>query len=464
MKLLDTIAAVSTPRGKGGVALIRISGSDALRIGEQVFATASATPLSALPPNQMCYGTVYAKDASGARTAIDDGMAVCFHAPRSFTGEDTVEITCHGGVLITARVLSAVLAAGARPAEAGEFTRRAFLCGKLDLSEAEALGKLLEAQNDNQLLLARNGMRGILTDRTSEFYQSLLTLLGSIYARIDFPDEDLGEMQTEQMTCVLKETRDAIRRLADTYRTGRAVQEGISTVLCGRTNAGKSSVYNRLAGYDAAIVTDIAGTTRDLLRDTVTVGKTTLRLCDTAGLRDTTDTVESIGIRRSLDAIREAELILAVFDASCAPTEEDMQLIETLSTLSTPVIALLNKSDANTHCFDSLLPQHFSRVVSLSAKSGDGFDALAKAVDDLFIDPDIELGQDAIVADARQYAALVRTADSLDTAYHAMSCGVSLDLCCIDVEAAMVALSELEGREVGEEIVSEIFSKFCVGK
>ena len=462
MKIFDTIAAISSPLGKGGVALLRISGSEATSIADKVFVPKSKKALSECEHAKMTYGNIYERTANGEIRCIDDGMAVVFRAPHSFTGEDTVEITCHGGRLITKCVLEAILAAGARPAEAGEFTRRAFLAGKLDLTEAEALGSLLEAENTNQLSLARNGMRGTLTAKTRALYEDLRAILGSVYARIDFPDEDLADMTSADMSAHLEDTLGKTRKLAATYRTGRAVNDGIKTVICGPANAGKSSVYNRLTGEESAIVTDIAGTTRDILRDTVTLGKTTLRIADTAGLRTTDDTVESIGIQKALSEIESAELILAVFDSSRALTKDDLELLERLKAHRAPTVILENKSDidgSHETRFDT-----FDHVISISAKTGEGFDTLENTVDALFIDGDIDIASDAIVADARQYTALLRGADALERAIAAIADGVSLDLCCIDIEDAMQSLGELEGREVGEDIVAEIFSKFCVGK
>lgn len=462
MKIFDTIAAISSPLGKGGVALLRISGSEATKIADKVFVPKSKKTLSECEHAKMVYGNIYERTPNGETRCIDDGMAVVFRAPHSFTGEDTVEITCHGGKLITKCVLEAILAAGARPAEAGEFTRRAFLAGKLDLTEAEALGSLLEAENTNQLSLARNGMRGTLTAKTRTLYEDLRAILGSVYARIDFPDEDLADMSSADMKAILEATLEKTRALATTYRTGRAVNDGIKTVICGPANAGKSSVYNRLTGEDSAIVTDIAGTTRDILRDTVTLGRTTLRIADTAGLRATEDTVESIGIKKALAEIDSAELILAVFDSSADLTQDDEELLERLKALSAPTIILENKSDISESKQERF--SDFERVIAISAKRGEGFDALAECVDKLFIDGDIDISSDAIVADARQYTALLRGADALERAIESIADGVSLDLSCIDIEDAMQALGELEGREVGEDIVSEIFSKFCVGK
>ena len=465
MNLFDTIAAISTPYGKGGVAMIRISGAEAVSVASRVFVTASGKSLCDTEHAKAVYGEIFMPDGKArGENSIDDGIAVVFRAPHSFTGEDTVEITCHGGILVTQKVLSAVLCAGARAAEAGEFTRRAYVSGKMKLTEAEALGNLLESRSESQLLLARSGMRGKLSARMEALYNSLRDVLSGIYAVIDFPDEDLSEMSREEMETEISGVLDGIRHLCNTYGTGRAVTEGISTVICGRTNAGKSSVYNRLLGYDAAIVTDIEGTTRDVLRENVSVGKVMLSLCDTAGLRSTDDKVESIGIERSLKEMDNAELILAVFDGSSLPTDDDRELVQRIKATGKSAIALINKSDLSCgrEFFD--LCNGFARAVSVSAESGDGFDELTSAIEELFIDGEIDMANDAVVTGARQYAALNSSAELLEKAVGDMKNGVSLDACCVGVECAMSALGEVDGREIGEEIVAQIFSRFCVGK
>lgn len=467
MKILDTVAAVSTPYGKGGVALIRISGADAVAIADRVFRAKSGRTLCELEHAKMVYGEFFMPDAErGSANGIDDGMAVVFRAPRSFTGEDTVELTCHGGVLVTRKLLSAVLLAGARAAEAGEFTRRAYVSGKLALSEAEALGNLLDARSESQLALARSGMKGKLSSKINELYLGLRSVLSSVYAFIDFPDEDLSEMSREDIERELCKILEGIRALCATYGTGRAVSEGIPTVICGRTNAGKSSVYNRILGYDAAIVTDIEGTTRDILRETATLGKATLLLCDTAGLRSTEDKVESIGIERSLREIEEAELVLAVFDGSREPNAEDEALAMRVAASQKPSVALINKSDVDADKSQRLLKlcESFSAAVTLSAVTGEGFDRLADAIDSLFIDGRIDIENDAVVTGARQYAALRSGEELLHKALCDISSGMSLDACCVGVECAMSALGEVDGREIGDQIVADIFSRFCVGK
>jgi tRNA modification GTPase len=465
MKLYDTIAAVSTPRGKGGVALIRISGSDAVAVAQRVFVPASKKPFSEIPAGKMVYGDIrMPEDPDAAR--LDDGMAVFFRAPHSYTGEDTVEITCHGGILITEAVLSAVLIAGARPAEAGEFTRRAFVNGKLALSEAEALGSLLEAKTEAQMRLSRSGMDGRLSSRIDALSGKLRHVLASVYARIDYPDEDLADLSDEEMHALLAQIRADAARLSETYRTGRAAMEGIDTVICGPANAGKSSLYNALVGREAAIVTDIAGTTRDMLSETVALGNVTLRLTDTAGLRETSDRVEQIGIDRARRAMDRAELILAVVDASREPDAESEALLADLRDRSAECVILLNKSDAGKTASWDGLTAGFSHVLAISLLSNpeESVLLLRETAEAMFTDGSIDLSRDAVVANARQYASLVSAIAALDRAMEAIACGMAADLYCMDAEGALAAFGELDGKEVGEAIVSEIFSKFCVGK
>ncbi len=460
----DTIAAVSTARGKGGVALLRVSGNDAIRICEDVFSPRSGRPLSEIAPRMAVYGSIYIKEANGKRVAVDDGIATVFYAPASFTGEDTVEITCHGGILLTETVLTALFAAGARPAEAGEFTRRAFLNGKLGLSSAEALGDLLEACSREQILLAHNGMNGRTEQTSRAFFDRLARVLASVYACIDYPDEDLAEMSREEILAELESCLSDLEHFADTYRTGHAVAEGVRTVICGLPNVGKSSLYNRIVGREAAIVTDVEGTTRDLLTETVALGRVTLRLCDTAGLHETADRVEQIGIARAKEELEQAELIMAVFDATRAPTELDLALCRQLAREKGEVVAILNKNDQAAADHGDTYRDTFSHVVSISAKTGEGMETLRETVERLFLDGRLDIENDAVLANARQHAAVLQATERLREAVKALHEGQTLDLCCWSVEAAMSALSELDGREISEELVSRIFSKFCVGK
>ena len=463
MNLLDTIAAISTPFGKGGIAVIRISGADAISVAERVFMPMNRKPLSSIESNRAVYGTIYSSK-DGESVAIDDGIAVVFRAPASFTGEDTVEISCHGGMLLTQRVLESALVAGARLATAGEFTRRAFINGKMTLTSAEALGELLSASTDEQISLARSGLKGKLSGEISRIYNSLCDVLAAIYARIDYPDEDLADISREEMLEIANQNLADLKRLAATYTTGHAVGEGVATVILGRTNAGKSTLYNLIVGRDAAIVTDIEGTTRDILTESAKLGKVTLRLSDTAGLRETGDKVESIGIERARREAESAELVLAVFDGSRVPDREDEEFCKYLSELGGKKIAIINKSDKGTTEEMRALTDAFDFSIPFSAENGAGFDTLVSTVEKIYIDSSLDVGQSAIIANARQNAALLSAISTLDEAIGAVGNDLPLEVCCVEVENALACLGELDGRTVSEDIISKIFANFCVGK
>lgn len=455
----DIIAAISTPPGKGGVALIRLSGEGAIALTEKFFRAASGRKVTDYPLRTQIYGYVI----EGERT-LDDGMLTAFGAGASYTGEETVEITCHGGILVSELVLATVLKAGARAAEAGEFTRRAFLNGRLSLSDAEAIGLLLEAKSEEQIALAGKDSRDKLSEKIGAIAKKMTELLGSVYARIDYPDEDLGDFTDEEMLGMLKDVRCELDSLIATYRTGHSIAEGIKTAIIGKPNVGKSSLYNILCGRDAAIVTDIAGTTRDVLENTVTLGKVTLRLADTAGIRaDSADLVEKIGIERSLSQLEESELILAVADAALGM---DGEIIASVQDSSAAKIAIFNKVDKLGAGFVPECPEGFDRAIAVSATASpdEAKDAICRVVEELFIDGRISVGADAIVSSARQRAELAEAREAITAAIEAISVGVFADAVSSDVEIALGAVSRVDGRAVSEAVVDNIFSRFCVGK
>ena len=459
----SVIAAISTPSGKGGVAIIRISGEGAVDIASKVFFPKNKKSLGDILPRFQVYG-----DILSMGEYIDDGMATVFRAPSSYTGEDTVEISCHGGILVTKRVLEAVLMAGATPAESGEFTRRAFINGKLSLTDAEAIGNLLEAKTNEQARLYSASARGLLSQKITEIRSALTEILSSTFARIDYPDEDLGDFSDEETRDRLIKIKDSINILARTYPTGRAVSDGISAVICGKPNAGKSSLYNAILGEDAAIVTDIEGTTRDVLSRSVALGRVMLNLSDTAGLREeeSADTVEKIGIERSRTAAMGAELIIAVFDGSLPLDSRDEEMLGLLGTISCAKIAVINKSDLGLKLSVCELEGKFDKLITLSAKS-DGINAvnlISDAVNSLFTDERLAVGTDAIVSSARQNAALLRAGEFVDAAISAQESGAYTDAVASEIERALGAIAEIDGRAVSEAVVGEIFSKFCVGK
>jgi tRNA modification GTPase len=395
---------------------------------------------------------------------IDDGLCVKFCAPRSFTGEDTVEINCHGGIYITQKVLAAVFSAGARPAEAGEFTRRAFVNGKMALSQAEALGTLLEAKNDGQIELARNVMGGKIKAACDELYSKMVALVASVYANVDYPEEDLADMSNDEMTASTGEILESVRKLRATYKAGHAVMEGVKTVICGKPNVGKSSLYNVLVGREAAIVTEIEGTTRDLLTETVSLGRVVLRLVDTAGIRDTEDKVERIGVERARASLDEAELVLAVFDNSRPLDDEDFEIMDKLKMITATKVAIINKNDENPMISEDEISKHFDKLVKISAKSENNVDELKQLIEKMYINEELDISNDAVLINARQDAALCVAEKHLLLALEALKNGLSPDIAGVDIELAMSHLSEIDGREVDEDIVANIFSHFCVGK
>ena len=461
--LTQVIAAVSTPPGKGGVAIIRMSGEGAFEIADKVFKPLSGKAFSDCTPRMQIYGHIV---EGGER--IDDVLATRFPSPNSYTGEDTVEIGCHGGILVTRTVLEAIFRAGAHPAEAGEFTKRAFINGRLSLTEAEAISDLLEAKSREQIRLAGGRARTELSNKIASIRTSLVSLMSSIYARIDYPDEDLGDFSDDQVLSSLYNIKEEIERLVSTYRTGRAVNEGISAVICGKPNVGKSSIYNLLLGEDAAIVTDIEGTTRDVLERCIPLGKVLLRIADTAGIREkeNMDAVERIGIEKSRKMIEKSELLFAVFDNSRDFDEEDELIVKAICDSNSPKIAIINKSELAPKLQRDRIESAFDHVIEISATQGgaDAIEILSDLVNRLFTDEKIVIGEDAVISSARQHASLLRTLDFVNLAIDSLKMGFMQDAASGDIERALGAIAELDGRAVSEEVVSDIFSKFCVGK
>ncbi len=469
---MKTIAAVSTPRGKGGIAVIRISGDTAFETADLCFIPKSGVKLSQIKPRTAVYGTVI--DINNDGESADDAVAVAFAAPNSFTGEDTVEISCHGGIAVTRKVLECVFACGAEAAMPGEFTRRAFINGKLSLTRAEAVGQLIESETEAQRKLALSQSRGILSNRIEQIRNTLVSAIAKIYAVIDYPEEELPEPDREFLAQSIEMALDNLKKLAATYKTGKAVTDGVVTAIIGKPNAGKSSLYNCLCGSDRAIVTDIAGTTRDILETSVSVGDVKLILLDTAGIRSADDAVEKIGIERAVSSAAEAALIIAVFDGSRPFDGEDSLVIDALVNSNAKKIAVINKSDiadAEFHLPDENI---FDEIVTISALnefnsvSSDftesGIQSLCRVINDMYTDGSIDISNDAVISEARQFASVSRAADDMERALQSLRIGESPDIICFCAESALAQLDMTDGRSVSEDIVSEIFSKFCVGK
>lgn len=466
----QTIAAISTPFGKGGIAVIRISGENAVGVADKMFFPVSGKKLASVTPNTAVYGKIISEGKH-----IDDGVAVVFRAPRSYTGEDTVEISCHGGILLTERVLKTAFTSGAYPAGAGEFTERAFLNGKISLTEAEAVIGLIDAENEEKLSLCASHASGVLKRRTEDIYASVVKLLSSVYVGLDYPEEDLEEVSDTEFITSLREIYAKLSETANTYREGRAVAEGVLTVLLGKPNTGKSSLLNAWLCEDRAIVTDIPGTTRDVIEEKVSAGRITLRLSDTAGIRESADAVEKIGIEKAVKKAEEAELIIALFDLSRDVDDEDRYICNSLKDYSEKgksVIAVFNKTDldngngnfeARSSEIRAMLPTD-TAVCNVSAKNGDGLDALKKVAEGLFVEGRTDYSKTAVIANARQFSAVCSARDAVLDAINAFESGVGSDVCGMDLERALMSLGEVDGRSVSEEITSEIFKNFCVGK
>ncbi len=449
---MRTISAIGTPHGVGAVSMIRLTGDDVFAVVEKVFCAKSKNT----SPRTAIYGNF--KDERGF---FDDGIVILYPAPASYTGEDMAELMCHGGVLATTRLLSATLSAGAVMASAGEFTRRAFINGKLSLSQAEAVGLLIEAKTDSCLDIGIKHLGGALTKSINECSDKLLAMASSMYAYIDYPEEDLTDLSPDELKEGLEEVLAKLDRLKNSYRYGKAVTEGVKCAIVGCPNTGKSSVLNMLAGEERAIVTSIAGTTRDVVTETVRLGDVLLKLSDTAGLREGGGEIERIGIKRSIESLKSAELVLAVFDGSKPQSEGDNSVIEYIEQASKTAVTvgIINKSDkGKAHSYT--LP---FRHISLSAKNGDGMEALEAAVNELY-SSGIERDAGETVTNARQHAAVCRAAESVSAAIAALEAGYTQDVAGLDIEDAIAALGELDGKRVNEDIVNEIFSRFCVGK
>ncbi len=450
---LDTIAALSTPVAAAGLGVIRVSGEQALQVADKVFRGKDLTQMEGYTA---AFGHVFDSDGD-----IDECVAVVFRAPHSYTGEDTVELSCHGGVYLLKRVLRALYAAGARPAEAGEFTRRAFVNGKMDLTGAEAVMDLIAADGALAARTALATRSGAVFRHLTAVKERLLGLSAQFSAFVDYPDDDIPDLGETQLQTTLQGCAESLERLLRDFDAGRILREGVDTVIAGSPNVGKSTLMNMLSGFDRSIVTPVAGTTRDIVEETVKVGDITLRLADTAGIRDTGDTVEAIGVQRARARLADAGLVLAVFDGSKALNDADRTLIAQLE--NTPAIAIINKSDLPQQIDTAYLQNTFAFVVELSAKDGTGKEALTEAV--AHITGVYRLQADTpLLATERQRAEAVRALDALKEGLFALESGLTADAVSVCVDSAVAAILSLTGERTTDAVVSEVFSRFCVGK
>ena len=456
----DTIAAISTPPGPGAIGILRLSGPRAIEVAQASFRPLNKVPLSQHRPHELVYGDLLDRDGQ----PIDRVLCTFSRGPVSYTGEDTAEFQCHGSPMVLSLGLEALFSRGARQARAGEFTRRAFLNGKLDLAQAEAVGDLLEARSREGARHAAGQLTGALSRRIGGVYSALVDVMAHFHAVLDYPDEDIDPFRMEELSHQLSQQESALRALAGSYRRGQYIRDGVPCAIVGRPNAGKSSLLNALVGFDRAIVTNIPGTTRDTVEERAELGGVTLRLIDTAGLRDSDDPIEQLGVERSRAAMDEAALVLLVVDGTEKPTQEDADLARTIAKAGKPFILVRSKRDlSEEHADDLASLSQGTPTVSLSAKTGEGLDDLGQAVAALFPQGSEDKAGE-LITNARQAEAAGRALNCVVRANQALSDGVTPDALLTDVEEALEALGELTGQSVREDVTDRIFSKFCVGK
>lgn len=451
----SVIAAVSTGNQVSAIGILRLTGDGCAKIAGKVFSLNSGIPLWEAPNRKLVLGTL--QDTNGR--VIDQCMAVYTRAPHTYTGEDTVEFHCHGSPAVLAAGLDALFAAGAVPAKRGEFTKRAFLNGQLDLTQAEAVIDLIEAETADAAANAAGQVGGRLVKTLKPIYDDLTNLCSHFHAVLDYPDEDIEDFGLNSYASSLRTNAKSLYNLLQTYGQGRILKQGVAATIVGKPNVGKSSLLNALAGYERVIVTEIAGTTRDTVEETVLLGSTRLRLIDTAGIRQTDDLIEAMGVERSKHAVENADLVLFVCDGSQPLSDDDQEVINVCMDAEN-AIALINKSDLGAVIQPSDLP--FMQVISICTKTGEGLDQLADAVDVMFAN---EVPCDgSILTNSRQFDAIRRAYEAMLRALQGLNQGLTPDAVLTDVEDAMESMGEVTGNTVREDITARIFERFCVGK
>ncbi len=450
----DTVAAIATPMGAGSVSMIRISGEQAIFIADKVFKAVSGEKLQNKQGYTALYGNVFDGDC-----LVDEAVALVFRAPKSYTGENVVEITVHGGDFVAKQVLDSILSEGARIAASGEFSKRAFMNGKLDLTRAESITEIIAANSRQTLALANAAHSGKTAQSINYIKELLLCAASDLAALSDYPDDDIPGLSEEIVQNTLRKAHDKLCKMIEDFDCGQMLRSGIVTAIAGSPNAGKSTLMNALAGNECSIVTSLAGTTRDVIEESVRVGDVQLRLCDTAGLREAIDEVEQIGVERALQKIEQSQLVLGVFDASSELLDYDRKLIEIMK--NKPSVAVVNKIDLNENpdisVFDGL------KVVQICAKNKEGMDELSDAILKIVgadkLDPDT-----AVLISTRQKDCALRARDALFDALCAFESGTTADAAGVCVDDALAALLELTGERVTVAVTDEVFKRFCVGK
>lgn len=451
-----TIAAISTPMGTGGVGIIRISGEKAMEITDKIFKAFSGKALVDSEGYKAHYGRIFDGEAP-----VDEAICLVFRAPHSYTGENVVEINCHGGIFLTKKILRLVLSNGASPAAPGEFTKRAFLNGKMDLSKAEGVMSLISAQGEQGANAAYNLLEGSLSRKIEEINSSLLSVAAHMAAWVDYPDDEIEEIDDTNLRNTVQTALDEINTLLSRFDSGMAVTTGVDAAIVGKPNVGKSTLMNLLTGFDRSIVTDVEGTTRDVVEETVNLGGCILRLSDTAGMRETGDVVEKIGVDRSRKKLERAAVIFAVFDLSRELSDEDNELIEMCK--GKTVIPIINKTDLDRKADISVIENNLGKCVAISAKDGDGYDELCETVATLIGTKDFDTSA-AMLVNERQRLCCENASLSLKEALDAIDFGLTLDAIGVCIDGAIAFLLELTGQKASEAVVDEVFRQFCVGK
>lgn len=453
---MSTVAAISTGRAPGGIGIVRISGENAIAVADKVFSSFNGKKLCEIPGYSALYGKAHGKNGH-----IDNVVALVFKAPKSYTGEDVVEISCHGGLFVTDRVLNAVFEAGAVPAEAGEFTKRAFLNGKMDLTSAESVMSIISAQGEQAEKIALGVLEGKLFKEIKKITDKLLYDMALLSAWVDYPYEEIEDLSAENLKSHIAESKNELEKLINDFGKGQIILEGVDTAIVGCPNVGKSTLMNLLSGTDKSIVTEIAGTTRDIVEDTVNAGGITLRLADTAGVRDTDDTVESIGVERAVKRLENAELVLAVFDGSRPLNGDDRRLIDLCK--GKKAVGIINKTDLDKNYLNDEIEKIFPQTVFISAKTGEGKAELIRAIETLLGTADFDTSAAAVVNE-RQRDCCKKALDALNDAQNALDLGLTMDAVTVCLDSAAENLMVLTGEKATGLVVNEIFAQFCVGK
>ena len=454
--LFDTIAAISTPKGEGGIAIIRISGDKSFEILDKIFV--KKNPNANLGFYKLNYGFI--KD--GEKT-VDEVMVVRLKAPKSYTCEDIVEINCHGGTLVSEKVLELVLRNGARHAESGEFTKRAFMNGRIDLSQAEAVMDIIQGKTEKSVSLSLDQLRGDLRDKVNQFKKALLDITAHVNVVLDYPEEGIDDPLPAELRNNLEKVYEEANRLIDSYDTGKKIKEGIKTVIVGKPNVGKSTLLNALLHEERAIVTHIAGTTRDVIEEIINIKGVPLVLVDTAGIRKTDDIVENIGVEKSKQFIGKADLVLLVLDASKELENEDIEVINQIKENKKKVIVLLNKIDLNKKI--NLAGHNLENIVEISAKDNIGIEDMQEKIYSYIVEEDVENSSEKlIITNIRHKTALEKTKDAIKNIFETIDMGLPMDLISVDLKEALDSLSEITGEISSEDILDHVFGNFCVGK